>query len=96
MNDPCRQYGLRSGRPIVQRAVRSEGVVFHSPPLDEYLGLSEGVEDLSIQQFVSQFTVETFTVAVFPGAARFNVEGSYSCSFKPLTYRLGGEFRAII
>lgn len=92
MDDPCRQYGLRSGRTVVQRAVGPEGVVFHSPPLDEYLGLSEGVEDLSIQQFVSEFTVETFTVAVFPGATRFDIEGSYSCSFKPLTYRLRGEF----
>ena len=96
MNDPGSEYGFRSWWTIVQRAVRSEGVVFHSPPLDEYLGLSEGVEDLLIQQFVSQFTVETFTVAVFPGAARFNVEGPHACICKPLANSRGGEFRSVI
>ena len=73
-----------------------EGVVFHSPPFDEYLGFFQGVKDLAIQQFVSEFTVEAFTVAVFPGAARFDVEGWYACSFEPLAYCLGGEFRAVI
>ena len=69
-----------------------EGVVFHSPPFDEHLGLPQGIEDLSIQQFVSQFTVEAFAVAVFPGATGFNIEGSYPCICKPLAHGLGGEF----
>jgi len=73
-----------------------EGVVFVSPPLDEYLSFLEGVEDLSIQQFVSEFPVEAFAVAVFPWATGLDVEGSHPCSFKPLTYRLGGEFRAVV
>ena len=73
-----------------------EGIVFHSPPFDENLRFPEGVENLSIQQFVSKFTVETFTVTVFPRAPWFDVEGSYPCSVKPLAYGLGGEFRAVI
>ncbi len=62
----------------------SEGIVFHSPSFDDYLGLPEGVKDLSIKHFFSEFTVESFTVADFPRAARFDVQGSHSCSFKPL------------
>jgi hypothetical protein len=96
VDDPRCEYCLGSGRPIAQRAMGPEGVVFSSPPFDEYLSFLQGIEDLSIQQFVSEFPVETFTVTVFPGAARFNVQGSHSCSFKPLTYRLGSEFRAVI
>ena len=92
MDDPRCDYGLRGRRAIIQRAVGSEGVVFPAPPFNNHLTLPEGVEDLSIKYFVSDFTVETFTVAVFPGAPWFDVEGSYSCSFKPLAYRLGGEF----
>ena len=73
-----------------------EGIVFPPPPFDEYLRFPEGVKDLSIKDFVSEFTVEAFTVAVFPGAARFDVEGSHPGSIKPVPYRLGGEFRAIV
>jgi hypothetical protein len=69
-----------------------EGIVFHSPAFDEYLRLPEGVKDLSIQQFVSELTVETLTVAAFPGAPWFDVDGSYPCSVKPLAYSLGREF----
>ncbi len=74
----------------------SEGVVFRSPPFYEYLSFLEGEKDLSIEHFVSELAVEALTVAIFPGATGFDVEGSYSCSFKPLAYSLGGEFRAVV
>jgi hypothetical protein len=76
--------------------VWSEGIVLHSPPFDEYLGLPEGIEDLSIEQFVSEFPVEAFAVAVFPWAARFDIQGPYPRVFQPLANSLGGEFRAVI
>jgi hypothetical protein len=76
--------------------VWSEGVVFLSPSFDEHLGLPEVIEDLSIQQFVSEFAVEAFAVAVFPWAARLDVQGFHPCIFKPLAHSLGGEFRAVI
>lgn len=94
--DTCCQYSLRRRRPIVQGAVGPEGTVFHSPPFDEYSDFFQGLKDLAIQQFVSELTVEAFTVAVFPRAPRFDVEGSYACSFEPLAYCLSGEFRAVI
>ena len=92
MDDQCREYDLRSRWTIVHVAVGPEGVAFRSPPLYEYLSFFKGVEDLSIQQLVSEFPAETLTIAVFSGAARFDVEGSYSCSFKPLACWLSGEF----
>jgi len=67
VDDPCRQYDLRSRR-----------VVFLAPLFDEYLSFLEGVEDLSIQQFVSELPIETFTVSVLPGTAGFDVQGLYS------------------
>ena len=79
VDDPCCQYGLRSGRPVVQGAVGPEGIVFHSPPFDEHLGLLECVKDLPVEQFVPEFAVEAFTVAVLPGTAGFDIEGAHSC-----------------
>jgi hypothetical protein len=76
--------------------VWSEGIVFLSPSFDEHLGLPEVIEDLSIQQFVSEFAVEAFAVAVFPWAARLDVQGSHPCIFKPLAHSLGSKFRAVV
>ena len=59
------------------------------PRFDDHLSLSEGVAHLWIEGFVSEFTGETFSVAVFPRAPSFDAEGSYACSFKPLASRLG-------
>ncbi len=42
------------------------------------LSFLEGVEGLSIQQFVSELPIETFTVSVLPGTAGFDVQGLYS------------------
>jgi hypothetical protein len=76
--------------------VRPERVVLNAPSFDQHLRLPECVEDLSIKDFVSELPVEALAVSVLPGAARFDEEGSYACSFKPVAYCLGGEFRAVI
>jgi hypothetical protein len=61
----------------------SEIVVFHSRPYHEYLSFPEEATDLSIQQFVSELTLETFTVAAFPQVPWFDEEGSYSLNGHP-------------
>ena len=61
-----------------------QSVALLAPPFDDYLGLLEVGEDFPMEYLVPEFTIETFTVAVFPRAAGFDVEGSYSCSFEPL------------
>jgi hypothetical protein len=76
--------------------VRPECIVFYSPPFDEYLGLPERVKDLAIQQFVSEFPVEAFAIAVLPRTAGFDIEGSHSGICKPLAYCLSSEFRAVV
>src|SRR5450432_59827 len=69
-----RQDGLRRGRPVAQRRVRSLRVVFHPPPLRQNLCLLQRVKDLAVQEFISQLSVEAFTVPVFPWTPRFDVQ----------------------
>src|SRR5215213_8954805 len=50
---------LRSRRPVARRSMRPHAVVVLSPALDHNFGLPQRVENLSIQQFVSQPTSVT-------------------------------------
>ena len=52
----------------------SDGIVQPPPLLDEYRCLGQCVEDLSVQELVSQFAVEALVVAVLPRAARLDKE----------------------
>lgn len=72
--------------------MRTEGVAFVAPPSDDCLSLSQCVEDLPIQHFVSELAVETFTVAIFQGAPESDVEDLRSCSLEPLAHELSGRF----
>jgi len=55
--------------------VRPNGVIFLTPSFDYHLCLLERVEYLSVQQFVPQFAIETFIVAIFPRTAWLDVKG---------------------
>jgi hypothetical protein len=46
--------------------VWSDGVVVFSPTFDQYLGLLQAVEDLSIEQLVPELPVEALIVSVLP------------------------------
>ena len=46
--------------------MRSLRVVVFSPLFDDDLGLFQGVEDFTVQQFVPEAGIEAFTVAVLP------------------------------
>ena len=48
-------------------------VVMTPPALDDDLGLSKRVEDLSIEQFVAKLSAEALDEAVLPGTAPLNV-----------------------
>src|SRR5215212_3892165 len=50
---------LRSRRPVAQRSMRPHAIGVLSPALDHNFGLPQRVENLSIQQFVSQPTSVT-------------------------------------
>jgi len=49
-------------------------VVFLAPVLDEMLGLSQRVEEITIQAFAFECADETLDEGVLPGMAGFDVE----------------------
>ena len=69
-----RHRGSRCRRPIAQRAVRPDRVVFPPPPFDQHLCFRQRVADLTVEKFITEFAVERFHVAVFPRTAGFDEE----------------------
>ena len=55
--------------------MRSDCVVVAAPALDHNLGLTEGVEDLVIEQLIAQTSIEAFDIAILPGTASLNLSG---------------------
>ena len=55
--------------------MRSLSVVVDPPGFDQNLRLSEGEEDLAIEQLVAELAVEALAVAVFPRTAGLDVGG---------------------
>ena len=72
------------------------GIVVAPRALDDDLSLRQCVEDLSIEQFVTQTSIKALDVSVLPGAAGLDVGGLGTDSFDPLLHRLGHELRTII
>ena len=52
--------------------MRPDRVVMVSPAFDEHLRLLQCVEDLSIEQLVSEFPIEWLVVSVLPWASGFD------------------------
>lgn len=53
--------------------MRPFGVVVFSPLLNDDAGLPEGVEDLTVEQFVTEPGIEAFDITVFPRAAWLDI-----------------------
>ncbi len=67
------------------------------PSFDHHLGLLEGVEYLSVKQFISQPAVEVFVAGILlPRAAGLNTKSQDTHVGQPLTHGLGGELRAVV
>ena len=49
-----RRRGFRGWRSVAEAAVRADRVVMPPPGFDQYLGFGEAVEDLTVEQFVTQ------------------------------------------
>ena len=62
-----------------------------APIFKQHLDLLERVEDLAIQQFVPELTVEAFVVAVLPRASRFDKQ-----SFAPTRASQSRTLREVI
>ena len=71
-------------------------VVMPSPPLDQDRGFLEGVEDLHVQQLVSELAVETFAVAIFPGTAGLDEQRADIEPFQPVPNSMSAKLWPII
>lgn len=74
----------------------SNGIVLLSPLFDQDFGFLQGVEDLTVEQFIAELAVETLDVAVLPGAARFDEQGLYPQFAEPGAELLVGKLAAIV
>lgn len=55
--------------------MRPERIVVLQPPFfNQRLGLLQGIEDLAVEPFIPEFTIEALVVAVFPRTARKAVD----------------------
>jgi transposase len=53
-------------------------IIVLSPAFDQHLGFSECIENFPIQEFISQFAIETLIVAILPRAVRFDKQGAHT------------------
>ncbi len=83
-------------RSVVQRRVRSQRVIYHSPFLDHDLCLSQRVKNLSVQAFIPELPVEALAVTVLPRTPRLNVQRSRSQIPQPLPKFPGHELRSVV
>ena len=76
--------------------MRPDGVIVSAPALDDDLSFSQRVEDLAVEQLVSQASIEAFNVAILPRAAGLDVSRFGADSGDPFLDCLRHELRAII
>ena len=76
--------------------MRPDGVVMPTPSLDQHLSFLERVEDLAVEQLVSELAIEGLIEAVLPRAAGLDKEGLDLDPGKPGSNDLGRELRAIV
>ena len=68
-----RDDGFRGRLAIPQSTVGSFGVVVVPPTFDDDLGLTERVEDFSVQQLGSHPSIEILAVSDLPGRLRLDI-----------------------
>ena len=61
-----RDDAFGGSRPIPQRAVWPDRVVVDAPLLDQELGFTQDVAELTVQQVVAESGIEAFAVSVLP------------------------------
>jgi hypothetical protein len=87
---------LRRWWSIAERAVGAPGVVVMEPGFDQDPGLRQGVEDLSVEQLVTELAVEGFVVAVLPGTVLLDVERTHADPGQPVLDDVGDELGALV
>jgi hypothetical protein len=64
LTDRHHAFGRR--RTVAQGSVRSNCVEVVPPAFDQDLGFAQRVEDLAVEQLISEAGIEALTIAVFP------------------------------
>jgi len=86
---------FRGERTVSQRTVGPDGVVVHLPPLNEYLRFQQCLEDLPVEQFNPQLSVERLDIAVLSGRSRLDEQRPHADSIEPITDFPCGELRTV-
>lgn len=73
-----RDEAFRGWGSIPEGAVRADGVVVHAPLFDHNLGLTHGVEDLTVEQFVPKPSFAVIQTAVLQSVIW--IERGYLCA----------------
>lgn len=76
--------------------MRPDRVVVLAPLLDHDRGLGQGVEDFTVQEFITQFPVEGLHVAILPRTSGLDVGGLRTDGRNPLAQCQGDELRPVV
>jgi len=76
--------------------MRPIGVVMPSPGFDQDFRFAQIIEDFPRQQLVAKFGIETLAIAIFPWAARLDIERLHADLAQPIAQGRGYELRAIV
>ena len=76
--------------------MRPDVVGLVSPAFDQHLGFQDRLEDLSVEQLVTEFPIERFNVPVLPRGPWLDVESSHVELLEPCSDGNRGELRAVV
>lgn len=76
--------------------MRSFLIILDSPRLDQHFGFEQAAEDFPVEQLVAQLVVKALNVAVFPRAARRDIERLDRFLLEPVLDGVGDELRPIV
>jgi hypothetical protein len=62
---------------------------------DQHFGFQERTEDFAVEAFIPELVVEAFNVAVFPRAARFDIDGFDLLLLEPVLDGIRDELRSL-
>ena len=74
----------------------SNGVIFHSPVLDNNSCFLQRKKEFAVKALVAQFVVETFNVSVLPGGTRLDVLCGDCRPAKPFLNSFGDELWSVV
>ena len=81
---------------VSNRPKRAKRIVVTSPAFDEDLVVVQRIKQFPVEQFISQFAIEGFDIAVLPRTARLDEQGRHGQHVIPGPQRRNDELRAVV